>query len=56
MAIMVVVAIAAQVVSAYGWNGLAAVLRFTAISPPVFEFLWQLWRNLTNGTVEKAEW
>ena len=56
MAIMVVVAIAAQIVGAYGWDGLSAVLRFTAISPPVFEFLWQLWRNLTSQTVEKAEW
>lgn len=56
MAIMVVVAIAAQIVGAYGWDGLSAVLRFTAISPPVFGFLWQLWRNLTSQTVEKAEW
>jgi hypothetical protein len=56
MMIMVVVAIAAQIVAAYGWDGLAAVLRFSAISPPVFEFLWQLWRNLTSRTVEKAEW
>lgn len=54
--IMVVIAIAAQFVAAYGWDGLAAVLRFSAISPPVFEFLWQLWRNLTSGKVEKAEW
>lgn len=56
MMIMVAVAIAAQIVGAYGWDGLSAVLRFTAISTPVFEFLWQLWRNLTSGTVEKAEW
>lgn len=56
MMIMVVVAIASQIVAAYGWDGLAAVLRLSAISPPVFEFLWQLWRNLTSGKVEKAEW
>ncbi len=54
--LMVVIAIASQIVAAYGWDGLSAVLRFSAISPLVFEFLWQFWRNLTNGKVEKAEW
>lgn len=39
MMIMVVVAIAAQIVAAYGWDGVSAVLRFSAISPLVFEFM-----------------